>query len=506
MSSIDFDINNYTNEELYQLVDIVGDVTKEKIYDRTNVFIQRYLKENKRNYYTFFMQVQNKLLEILEDSGDDTDEGGDFIKTEYEPDNSSDKDLVNRKNYAKVVDANNDHFVLRRERLGVGQGAGIPVVQGQMNPTLRNIKKQLINVDSHHRALLGCETTWQLMPNSQDCSGVVCPSGAKIHLADSATDFTFNLSQPIKHALKMSVYSYEIPHSWYVFSHDYGTASFGVSGECVEIPEGNYTAHELIEDISNNMSDHPIGVTITLNTKNNKVTFASVDEKTSFPLVFYDPTGPIYDCSRIPCRGQGAKLDYNLGWLLGFRQPKYSGKSQYTGEALIDTYGFRYLFVELDDFNRNRLNQSIISLDAHADKFSYPASKRCARPAADASGVLISGSCGKPPPPWQGAPLTAKETYSRMRLLQAQQQGVPDRYRSPVNSDIIARIPVRKFQNYDMLFDNWNSSLEDTAREYFGPVTLKRFRIRLLNDKGYVVNLNNMDFSLSLIVEHLYQY
>ena len=75
-----------------------------------------------------------------------------------------------------------------------------------------------------------------------------------------------------------------------------------------------------------------------------------------------------------------------------------------------------------------------------------------------------------------------------------------------MNSDIIARIPVRKFNNYDILLDSWNSSLEDTAREYFGPVTLKRFRIRLLNDKGYVVNLNNMNFSFSLIAEHLYQY
>ena len=81
-----------------------------------------------------------------------------------------------------------------------------------------------------------------------------------------------------------------------------------------------------------------------------------------------------------------------------------------------------------------------------------------------------------------------------------------NRYRSPVNSDIIARIPVRKFNNYDILLDSWNSSLEDTAREYFGPITLKRIRVRLLNDKGYVVNLNNMNFSFSLIAEHLYQY
>jgi hypothetical protein len=202
-------------------------------------------------------------------------------------------------------------------------------------------------------------------------------------------------------------------------------------------------------------------------------------------------------------------LDYNLGWLLGFRQPSYSNETSYTGEALIDTYGFRYLFLELDDFNNNRLNQGIISLDAKRDTFSYSAAKRCTISSRDASSNPFldpSGSCGKPPPPTFGPPLTRVETYARTQLLNAQEQGYPDRYLSPVNSDILARIPVRKFQHYDILFDNWTSGLAETGREYFGPVTLKRMHVRLLNDKGYVINLNNMNFSFSLIVEHLYQY
>jgi hypothetical protein len=42
-------------------------------------------------------------------------------------------------------------------------------------------------------------------------------------------------------------------------------------------------------------------------------------------------------------------------------------------------------------------------------------------------------------------------------------------------------------------------------RTYFGPTTLKRLRVQLLDDKGYPVNLCN-NFSFSLIVEQLYQY
>jgi hypothetical protein len=499
MDSIDFDIANYTDDELYQLVDLPIDATKEQIYNSTNEFIQKYIKSNKPMYYNFFIAVQNRLLAIWEEKTveDENEKGGSFIKTEYEPNHANDKDLVNRSDFTKIVPGGDNHIILRRERLPVGQGTGVPFVQGQMNPTLRNMKKQLVNIDSHYRALIRCQTT-----AATDCSGIICPSGNMV-FADSSTDFTFNLSQPIKHVLKMSLYSYEIPHSWYVFSEDYGTASFGVAGECIDISAGNYDSSGLIHSIQTVIDTIPaLGITISLNPINNKVTFSH--PSTAFDLIFYDSSGQIYDCSKAPCGTHGAKLDYNLGWLLGFRQPSYSGATSYTGESLIDTYGFRYLFLELDDFNSNRLNQGVISLDANLNKFNYPASTRCTLPVAEAP--LSSSACGKGPPSWQGAPLTANETYRRAQLLNARNRGFPDRYLSPVNSDVLARIPVRKFNNYDILFDNWNSGLEDTAREYFGPVTLKRMHVRLLNDKGYVVNLNNMNFSFSLIVEHLYQY
>ena len=43
-------------------------------------------------------------------------------------------------------------------------------------------------------------------------------------------------------------------------------------------------------------------------------------------------------------------------------------------------------------------------------------------------------------------------------------------------------------------------------RTYFGPTTLKRLRVQLLNDRGYSIDLNGMNFSFSLLVDQLYQY
>ena len=513
MSNLDFDIHNYTDDELLQLLDLDKDSSKTEINNTTNTFIQKYVKENKPKYYNFFMQIQNHLLSLFEkeddedsdtehnsdnnsDTNSDTNsDRGEFINTEWEPNPNIDKQLVDRKNYARIVDEL--HNILRRERLLLPQsGARVPYTQGQMNPVLRNIKKVIINVDSHYRALMRCQTTGWPSGTGADCSGIQCASNS-FTFADSATDFTFDLSHPVKHVLKLSLYSYEIPHAWYVFDPEYGTTRFSISGECVDISAGNYDPSGLVDAISTAL---PAGCYVTYNSINRKVTFDG--SGTPFKLVFYDPVSS--DCSGNVCGMQGPRMDYNLGWLLGFRKTSYSGESTYTGEALIDTYGFRYLFLELDDFNQNRLNQGVISLTSNRDTFSVPASIRCSLAAAEEP--VRTSSCGKPPPSWRGPGLTANQVYSRAQILNAIADGMPHRYLSPVNANILARIPVRKFQNYDLLFENWSPSLSQTSREYFGPVALKRMRVRLLNDKGYVINLNGMNFSFSLIAEQLYQY
>jgi len=42
------------------------------------------------------------------------------------------------------------------------------------------------------------------------------------------------------------------------------------------------------------------------------------------------------------------------------------------------------------------------------------------------------------------------------------------------------------------------------TREYFGPVDISRLRCRLLDEYGRVIDLNNMDWSMSIVFEKLY--
>ena len=61
----------------------------------------------------------------------------------------------------------------------------------------------------------------------------------------------------------------------------------------------------------------------------------------------------------------------------------------------------------------------------------------------------------------------------------------------------IAKIPINPNVTFEDIF-------YQSTRTYFGPVNLKRLHIKLLDEHGRVVDLNNTDFSLSIQLDQLY--
>jgi hypothetical protein len=56
------------------------------------------------------------------------------------------------------------------------------------------------------------------------------------------------------------------------------------------------------------------------------------------------------------------------------------------------------------------------------------------------------------------------------------------------------------------LYVETSGQFQDNKRNYFGPVNIDRLRIRLLDDRGNVVDLHGADWSITLISDNLYQY
>ena len=74
---------------------------------------------------------------------------------------------------------------------------------------------------------------------------------------------------------------------------------------------------------------------------------------------------------------------------------------------------------------------------------------------------------------------------------------------SGVNDDNI----FAKINNNVDSFDYANGDIDYLfKRQYFGPVDIMKLRIRILDEFGRVVDLNNSDYSFTIKVEQIYDY
>ena len=73
---------------------------------------------------------------------------------------------------------------------------------------------------------------------------------------------------------------------------------------------------------------------------------------------------------------------------------------------------------------------------------------------------------------------------------------------SILNDDILARISI-KGSHFNMLLDN-EMSIVAEPRIYFGPVDIQRLRIRLFDEHGRILHMNNTNFSFCLTIKTMY--
>ena len=103
--------------------------------------------------------------------------------------------------------------------------------------------------------------------------------------------------------------------------------------------------------------------------------------------------------------------------------------------------------------------------------------------------------------------LTKAQKYTAKEISNARINNGPSQYFAPQASNILFRFPVERLSsNPQAPLIVPNTAGMANGRRYFGPVTIEKLRVRLLDDKGYPVDLHLADISFSLIMERLYQY
>jgi len=572
--NIDTNVNNYTFSELLAIANIQN-VTPSEIRKKTDTLIHKFKDKNPK-LSIFFKNIQEQLLSysqglvakkketsseqpttIVETFSNMSNEaiypaGENQIKNwysnEYVTQNDQNQlDKITDRNQ-KVQVYGSQHVPMEREQIATTDTYEVPVKQDSLNPNLKNTISRFINLDSQFR---------------QYTSG---PSS-------SSTSYTCDLSDTLKNALSLRVYSYQIPYSWYAIDIDYGNTCFWIqNGEYsipISVPPGNYSQTTFQTQVNNSFLSagftfptYPPIVTTTnspmyINTANGIVTLylyggtytdplgiiPSFNITTSTVILFYDFSGNL-QCTNSCLSKSNHFFNNSLGWLMGFRLPYINvNEIGNNATAILDLNGPKYLILVIDDYNQNHVNNSLVSITQFTSNLKVPSyyspdlPYTCAtqqqlgnnlqelvndvvlesvfdNQETSINGLLIGGkyngdySSNQIVLPSAPRTLTQAQIYTINEINNNNNNVTNYLSKAPTSSDILAIIPIKTSTGVPTgsLLVDFSGSLQESVRTYFGPVNIERLCVKLLDDKGNVLNLNGNDWCVTLVCECLYQY
>jgi len=574
MTTIDTDVSNYSLSELMAIVELT-DVEPKKIISRTNYFINKF-KNSNPELSVFFKDVQSQLLQyskglevnkreneasdtnkiIVESFGNMSNEAiypyGDQQVTDwYTNEVLTQSDPVQADKITdrvqKVDVFGNEYAPMNRQQIATTDTYQLPVKQDSLNPNLKNTISRFINIDSQFR---------------QYTSGI----------DSTSTDYTLDLSDTLKNALSLRLYSYQIPYSWYAIDSAYGNTCLWIVDiinnytAAVSVSPGNYSQTQFVSTLAtafgnagfdpstNIVQYNQYSGNITLNF--NGVTYTDTSGNTysitsDTKIFFYDFTG-ILQCNNNCYSKTNNYFNNTLGWLMGYRVPYLSvDLSGNTAPAILDLNGPKYLILVIDDYNQNHVNNSLVSISQFSNTLKLPSyysadiPYTCITPSqqqnilqqqgnslsqlvnnvtaqsyfdfqvsSPLNGLLIAGKYQEEYSNTQQVLPSAPRTLTQAQIytinqINANRNNLTNYLaKAPTSSDILGVLPIKPssgMQTGTLLVD-FSGSLQDNTRTYFGPVNIDRMAIKLLDDKGNVLNLNGNDWCVTLVCECLYQY
>ena len=292
---------------------------------------------------------------------------------------------------------------------------------------------------------------------------------------------------------------------------------------------GFYTVDNLITEINNQFALNPLTVGSTIG----YISYGGSDyikmriniNKTytgsDYRLVFYDPYSFINFVSTSSNLKtlRNTSWDSTLGWILGFRNStEYdlstiattNGKIQLTGDTVVSINIYSYFMIMLDDYNQNHLNDGLVTTTQKETDFPLPSYTNRATYRSDPStGRLITSTIDSK----TGNNLTQKQIYAAQEVINSitsyttTSSNQKNYYSSgPFAKNVFALLPMKiaGLEN-NAVYVDYGGTLQNQERTYFGPVNIHRMSVKLVNDKGEVVDLNGANWSFSFICEQLYQ-
>lgn len=291
-----------------------------------------------------------------------------------------------------------------------------------------------------------------------------------------STDYLTTLPTKLKEVVSMELTGFEFPNTYFQISKSLGnnyfwlgwqkTSALVLAWYYISIPDGTYK-RETMQNMINTQIQKATGKPSTecpqcsIDAQSLRTVFAlpiTVNNAAAFlQLAFNRTRGPAQtptgnktytttdasqnNISPPEINLSNSTIAQNFGWILGYRMAEYKASTAYVSEGVYDSWGTKYLYVIVNDFQKNYTN-------------------------------LVE--------PIYNSSLGRDNILARISL-------------APLLTTI---------SEGTSLADQFNPG--DFVRNYFGPVDIEKLRVTIVDEFGRVINLNNMDMSLALTFVCLY--
>lgn len=360
-------------------------------------------------------------------------------------------------------------------------------VKDNLNPDYKNTINRLINIDSQYIPL------------------------------NAPSSYVFKLSEKLINVVSIELINLQIPMTFYNIEDRQGNNFFYIYKNqdeplAIDISDGNYTIDTLIPAINIAIQKVYPDISFTINPIDGKTTIKNSNTTNTYHIEFYEES-----------MTETTKINHSLGWLLGFHKYtvdasdnpflRYNFSTSITSEKVAYIGTTKNIIVVLDEFCQNQTSGTMVQTinDTYSIKPSLyyanskdpknsafkPLNLDCLTPSNTTPDQLSTVM--------QKTGLTRAQIYTRAQINQNKLlvNNQTNYLEANVQNNVLAIVP---FETTTTWGQKYFTDKNKYAREYHGPVEIDKMQIRLYDDKGYEMNFNGANWSVTMITEHLYKY
>lgn len=343
----------------------------------------------------------------------------------------------------------------------------------------------------------------------------------EVYNSRTSSCMNVTLNDTLDNVVSLELTNINIPFTFYNINENAGNNYFyvekGSNLTKISISSGNYTNTTLKDAINAALGAASItDIVFSLNTTTNKISIENTDSSNPQTIIFYDHLDVSHNFhntnnSDLSPEVQ-AKLNNNLGWILGFRNINKStisleyeilASGTINGESLCFIPYTKYFIIVLDDRNKNQTNKGLVQISSEKE-FIQPTQHF---KNIDNSLNCLNNSNFDTFVGYENTQLTQKQLYSRLQINN--HKSTFKNKNSTLDAMGINNVfGIVPFEQKSLVWGEsmFTSDKNRFKRKYNGPIDIDKMEIKLLDDRGNLLNLNGAEWSMTLISTHLYQY